>query len=36
MQNEANWTIVDSLDMWGFTHTSNTMDFKSRYHSHND
>ena len=19
MKNEANWTIVDSLDMWGFT-----------------
>ena len=27
MQNEANWTIVDSLDMWGFRLPQNTTTF---------
>ena len=27
MQNEANWTIIDSLDMWGFTLPQNTTAF---------
>ena len=26
MQNKANWTIVDSLDMWGFTYVD-SLDF---------
>ena len=25
MQNKANWMIVDSLDMWGFTNAENVV-----------